>query len=70
MSIDIFGRTTGADGEMGPGGAPGPRGPRGYAVTIIDPTSSYETYVKYINLRKITLHYLRGDSRSEGKSKN
>ena len=45
---------------MGPPGPPGPRGPRAYAGTIIDPTSSYETYVKYINLRKITLNYLRG----------
>ena len=51
MSIDIFGRTTGGNSKVGP---PGPRGPRGYAGTIIDPTSTYKTYRKYINLRKVT----------------
>ena len=58
MPIGIFGRTTGGNGKVSPPGPPGLRGPRGYAGTIIDPTSAYETYIKYINLRKVTLHSL------------
>ena len=58
MSIDIFEHTTGGNGVMGRPGPPGLRGPRGYAGTIIDPTSSYEVYVKYINLWKVILHSL------------
>ena len=52
MSVDIFGRPSGGSGLMGPPGPPGPRGPKGHDGALIDPTSSYETYVNFINLRK------------------
>ena len=42
------------------GGIVGPPGPKGDPGEIIDPTKVYETYVKYINLRKVTLHSIRG----------
>ena len=42
-------------------GPPGPKGPKGDNGAIVDPTtSSYETYVKYINLRKKALHSILG----------
>ena len=56
MPVDIFGRPSGGSGLMGPPGPPGPRGPKGHDGTLIDPTSSYETYVNFINLRKRTGH--------------
>jgi len=49
-TVDVFGRSVIA---TGPRGLPGPKGENG---AIADPTSSYETYVKYINLRRKTLH--------------
>ena len=50
--VDVFGCH-----KQGP---PGPKGPKGDNGAIVDPTSSYETYVKYINLRKKTLHSILG----------
>ena len=41
----------------GPRGPPGPQGENG---ALVDPTSSYEAYVKYINLRKKTIHSILG----------
>ena len=59
MSVDIF-------GECGKVGPPGPRGPRGHDGTVVDPTSSYETYVTFINLRKKTSHSIRGIVKIKG----
>ena len=59
MSVDIF-------GECGKVGSPGPRGPRGNDGTVVDPTSSYETYVTFINLRKKTSHSIRGIVKIKG----
>ena len=56
MSVNIFGRTSGGNGVMGPPGPPGPRSARGYDVK----------YVKYINLRKVTVSVWI--SRTESKS--
>ena len=50
--VDVFGCH-----KQGP---PGPKGPKGDNGAIVDPASSYETYVKYINLRKKTLHSILG----------
>ena len=52
QSVDVFGRVM-----HGPRGPPGPKGENG---AIVDPTSSYETYVKYINLRRKTIHSILG----------
>ena len=54
LSVDVFGRSM---NEAGPRGPPGPKGENG---AIVDPTSSYETYVKYINLRRKTIHSIVG----------
>ena len=51
--VDVFGSCN----EVGP---PGPKGSKGDNGAIVDPTSSYETYVKYINLRKKNLHSILG----------
>ena len=45
---------------MNEAGLRGPPGPRGENGAIVDPTSSYETYVKYINLRQKTIHSILG----------
>ena len=66
MPVDIFGRPSGGSGLMGPPGPPGPRGPKGHDGTLIDPTSSYETYVNFINLRKRTGHSIRGIVKIKG----
>ena len=66
MPVDIFGRPSGGSGLMGPPGPPGPRGPKGYDGTLIDPTSSYETYVNFINLRKKSGHSIRGIVKIKG----
>ena len=50
--VNIFGDRT--VGEQGP------RGPRGQDGATVDPTSTYETYVKYINLRRKTIHSILG----------
>ena len=50
--VDVFGCH-----KQGP---PGPRGLQGENGALVDPTSSYETYVKYINLRKKTIHSILG----------
>ena len=66
MPVDIFGRPSGGSGLMGPPGPPGPRGPKGHDGTLIDPTSSYETYVNFINLRKKSGHSIRGIVKIKG----
>ena len=38
----------------------GPRGPKGENGALVDPMSTYETYVKYINLRRKTIHSILG----------
>ena len=50
--VDVFGCH-----GMGP---PGPRGPQGENGALVDPASSCETYVKYINLRRKTLNSILG----------
>ena len=66
MPVDIFGRPSGGSGLMGPPGPPGPQGPKGHDGTLIDPTSSYETYVNFINLRKKSGHSIRGIVKIKG----
>ena len=53
-TVDVFGRS------MNKAGPRGPAGPKGENGAIVDPTSSYETYVKYINLRRKTIHSILG----------
>ena len=55
--VNIFGERIATSGQIGPRG---PRGPRGRDGTSIDPTSTYEAYVKYINLRRKTIHSILG----------
>ena len=55
--VDVFGGSGLFTGQRGPRGLPGPRGQDG---ATEDPTSSYETYVKYINLRRKTIHSILG----------
>ena len=50
--VDVFGCH-----KQGP---PGPKGPKGDNGAIVDPASSYDTYVKYINLRKKNIHSILG----------
>ena len=59
MSVDIF-------GDCGRVGPPGPKGQDG---ALIDPTSSYETYITYINLRKKTSYSIRGIVKIKGNQK-
>lgn len=53
---------------MGPPGPPVPRGPKGHDGTIVDPISSYETYVTFINLRKKGITFNTGNRKDKGKS--
>ena len=55
--VDVFGGARSGRRIRGPRGPPGPKGECG---ALVDPTSSYETYVKYINLRRKTIHSILG----------
>ena len=49
--VDVFGGSRRCQGV---------RGPRGEDGATVDPTSSYDTYVKYINLRRKTINSICG----------
>ena len=55
--VNIFGDRIAKSGQIGPRG---PRGHRGRDGATMDPASLYETYVKYINLRRKTIHSILG----------